>query len=300
MKFDEILDRYIRDRNLKKNTILSIRHSLQGFSLNKKKNAVRVVEILASDYSKSTKRVMLKAIKGVFRYINEVLHISIENPVAGIRIQDGPPRSRTPTDQELSEILDYTDRTASIMDCLYLRLLILTGARCSSIETLRPCDMDSRNRLSIYNQKLDRRYSVAIPIKDQYTLDLWERVTADIGNDDLIFEQRTCHERLSRRMQKLFKPDANGENLTPHSIRHGFATRLSNSGVPIKTACAILDTSASVMLNTYISVKQTDIDRLFEGVASAGERAKENNQKEQKEEKEEKTAPPVKRRLKPL
>jgi integrase len=143
-----------------------------------------------------------------------------------------------------------------------LRLLIHTGARCSTIETLRPCDMDDQWRLSLYNVKCDRRYSVKLPVNDAVIQALWDMCTCGLSPDKLIFD-KTARRRLGNRMRRMFGKDYNGYTISPHSFRHLRCTQLARDGVHVSMAAKLLDASPQVLLRTYTTITQEDVDAMY-------------------------------------
>ena len=64
-------------------------------------------------------------------------------------------------------------------------------------------------------------------------------------------------------MRALFGRDANGETLSVHSLRRSYATRLARGGIPVAVAAKLLDDSPAIMVKTYISVQQDEVDQLY-------------------------------------
>lgn len=260
----DILSRYTLERRLKPNTALMMQAALKGFELDDKTNQLAMDGLLRSGYKAGTLKTKLKAIKGFYAWANSKYGLNLKNPVSGVTIPRGEARHRIPTAEELKDFVAYVAHFPdSDLDLLYLYIMIETGARCSTVEQIRPCDMDAEWRLSLYNVKKARRYSVKILITDKKIRKLWKKcIDRCVSNDTNLFTQ--IHSgRLKARMKRFFCRDENGERLSPHSFRHLKATNLTRSGVPIKTASAILDCSDAVLLGVYTSVTQDDVDQAF-------------------------------------
>jgi integrase len=273
IEFDDTIEgwinAYIHERKLVENSIVCFRNALRGFSLDPEENKRRVWEIEHSGLKQGTQRVKLKHVKALFAFITSHGR-PIENPVVG-KIRDGEPRTRVPSKAEIATLIQSVENTGSIIDQLYVRLLIATGARCSTIECVRPCDMDGEWQLQLYNKKLRRKYSVKTPIVDDTIKELWEKVVQGVSLTDLIFDHK-CHNRLLERMSVLFPKDCNGESLSPHSLRRAFSTELARSGVPVKTAATMLDASPAVMVRHYITVQQDEVDAVMAQMAEKRKR----------------------------
>lgn len=261
--FDDYLNAYITRGNLVKNSEMSFRCSLRGFGLDPVANAKRVDYIRHSgEYKQGTQRVKLKAIKAFYNFLAKN-GVDIENPVGDDKIRDGEPRTRIPTQQELDLLFVSLDATGSQSDRLYARLLRDTGARGSTIELLKPSDMDTDWTLRLYNQKQKKKMPLRTPIDDPETRELWTAVCDGRSEDALLFDH-SHHDRLLRRMHALFPPK-DGETLSVHSLRKAFISRLVHKGVPIDVVAQLTCTSPTILLKHYAQCSQDDINQIFRG-----------------------------------
>ena len=255
------IEEYATAKNLKPATVEKYRFALVGFGLDDAQNRSKVREIMESDLKDGAKETKLKCVAAFFKWLGCKLP-SVKNPVEGQKIPHGGVRTRIPSEAELETLIELTDQRGKTSDSLFLRLLIHTGARCSTIQALRPCDLGADHRLSLYNTKKSRKYGVRIPLTDPYTLELWEQVTQGLDRSTPIFNDQH-HDRLKSRMRRAFPKDANGETLSPHSLRHLKATQMSREGVPPRLAAALLDVDPKIMLAVYTTVTQDDVDSVF-------------------------------------
>lgn len=257
--FSDHVEHYIRHSQMKASTAIQIRRYLAGFGYDAKENVRLFEDLRDSDYKPSTKRVRIKAIRTFFTTAKREGWIDLPDPTNGFHPKEGKPRTRIPTDAEITTLLL---RTQEKHDALFLRLLIDTGARCSTLLALRPCDMDDDWRLSLYNVKMDRKYRVKFPITGQTTRVLWKSITEYMKPDAKIFEQVHCN-RLKHRMRHWFGKDADGQTISPHSFRHRMATMLSADKQPVGLIAELLDASPAVLVRTYTNFGQADVDNLF-------------------------------------
>lgn len=254
---DELMDDYVIARSLSANSVKVLHYALEGFTVDDEaKNRRLVDELMASDRSAGTKSTRLKCIRSFYRWAE------LPDPTAKRKIPSGKPRTRVPTDTELQLLLDVVDHRKKPIDMLYLRLMLATGARCGTIDVIRPCDMLDW-KLRLFNVKCSKRYDVRIPITDGLTRELWQQVTENAQQDTPIFD-KNAQERLKSTMKRLFAPDADGERLSPHSLRHWKATQLMRDGVSPAVAAKILGHSSPVItLAVYTTVSQDDVDKAF-------------------------------------
>lgn len=261
--FDDYLDAYVRRGNLTKNSEQSFRCSLRGFGFDPAENRKRVDYIRYSgEYKQGTQRLKLKAIKAFYRFLAKS-GVEIENPIGDEKIRDGEPRTRIPTQQELDLLFTSLDATGSQSDRLYARLLRDTGARGSTIELLRPQDMDGDWTLKLYNKKQQKKMPLRTPIDDPETRELWKAVCDGRSEDALLFDH-SHHDRLLHRMHALF-PKKDGETLSVHSLRKAFISRLVHKGVPIDVVAQLTCTSPTILLKHYAQCSQDDINQIFRG-----------------------------------
>jgi integrase len=263
LPFTELIEKYVEGKQLRASTADKLRLYLRGYGYNDRENKRLVDELISGELSQGTKRMRFKAVRAVFSYLREALNVDVKDPTQGTAVpREGSPRSRIPSDAEISELLVSLEKTGRHKDVLFCRLIIHTGARCSTIEKLRPCDMDSQWRLALYNVKMDRRYAVKLPINDTVIQALWEMCTCGLSPDAPIFDKE-ARNRLRERMRRLFGKDANGETLSPHSFRHLRCTQLARDGVHVSMAAKLLDASPQVLLRTYTTITQEDVDAMY-------------------------------------
>lgn len=258
--FSFYVDEYIADRRLREKTARNFRLYLNGYGFDNAENRRLACELRDGAFATSTKRVRIKAVRALFSYINKNHNdIRLDDPTKGMETPDGEPRSRIPTQDEIAMLLYKTDCERYAPDSLFVRLLLDTGCRCSTVLRIRPCDLDSQNRLSLYNVKMGRKYKYPQLIDDPDTLRFWALTCVARNPTEPLFDE-AFHKRLQARMRRWFGKDADGQTLSPHSLRHLRATTLARKGCPIKLAALLLDASPAVIMRTYQNLSQEDID----------------------------------------
>lgn len=259
------IDQYATKRSLSQGSLYQYHHALKPFNLNEENDAAQVAEILERDIKDSSKKRMIGIVNTFYKYLVQ-MGVVKKNPAAGIRIGRWARRTRIPTDKETNDFLLYTDTNGNSADSLFFRLVVLTGARVSTIEALRCCDLSNENRISYYNVKTRKRYGTEIAVNDPVVIDLWHELSEGRKPTDLLFgdgeEAERTKRRLQCRMQRFFTDrDENGERLSPHSWRHSFGCKLLNQGVPLTTIASAMDhQSASVTYQYYARPDQDAVD----------------------------------------
>lgn len=257
---EKTFDEYFKDfsiiNQLSTGTIRCYRYALQGMGLNPKKNREIVREIVNSKRKASTKALYINKINHFFDWI--IKHgVPIENPALDVRIRElTQPRMRIATPEEIDVILRYAKNRPPEYR-LFVLLLVHTGARLSTIERLQASDLQD-GRLNLYNVKARKKYDYRIPVNSGI-IDLWQDVTRD---GILWHESPSVYRiRIQRWMHYRFQKDSNGEILSPHSLRHTFASRAVQNGVSIDVVSKLLDhASASTTLKVYARFSQDQID----------------------------------------
>jgi integrase/recombinase XerC len=149
-------------------------------------------------------------------------------------------------------------------DKAILELLYATGIRCSELTAIKLCDMDLENkvvkifgkgrkeRLALFGQKA--RDKIAAYIEK-------ERPNPRSAQENLFLSVRgtPLTSRSVQRIMEMFRLFLKIERkITPHKIRHSFATHLLNQGVDLRIVQELLghQTLSSTEIYTHVSTAQ--------------------------------------------
>jgi integrase len=255
--FESYVDEYVNMRQFKSNTEKSFRRTLRPYSLNPEINRKAILELLSSDRKKATISQMLNSIDSFFSWLASKREI--ENPAENLHVKSkNQPRTRIATDDEIDILVEHVRKRGDPEYLLFTLLIIYTGARVSTISACTAKSFDGAH-IKLYNVKSDKPYSYPLPINNAEIGDLWKRVTADgvLWHVD----PDKHHRRLIKQMYRLFPKNEDGETLTPHSLRHTFASKAIQSGVPLEIVSKLLDhQSISTTLSVYAKFSQNQID----------------------------------------
>lgn len=257
------IEQYAMKRSLSQGSVWQYNHALKGFTLDVDEDDRLVAEILARTNIKDTsKKRMIGIINTFFKYLVQIGVVK-RNPAAGIRVGRWQRRTRLPTNEEIEKILLFTDTNGNDEDALFLRLLLATGARCSTLEIVRIGDMSEDGHLSLYNVKASHAYDRSILITDPVIRSLWTIVSGDRDPSEPLFGHGALRvsRRLRNRMLRMFEPDLDGQRISPHSFRHLFGCRLLERGASIDTVATLLDhQSSSITYQYYAKQSQQKVD----------------------------------------
>lgn len=267
--FEAYMKEYFVVKQLSENTKALYRRCLSGFSFDDRQNKRCVHALLAKDLKASSLKVYISKIDTFFTWLIKRGE-QVVNPVCDVTIKTKmQPRRRIITDEETQRLLRYARFHKDKSYTLFILLLIETGARVSTIIALHPSDLSQDGRLHLVNVKAKKDYDYALRIENEEIKALW-RQRIDKGKMWNTKPERYW-KRLIQFMRQTFGRDENGELLSPHSLRHSFASRALQNGAPIELVSKLLDhASPTTTLRVYARFSQEQID---EGMRKATKKA---------------------------
>lgn len=259
---DDWINEYITIKQLSQNTVKSYKNALRGFGLDDNQNRKALQLLLRSNIKQSTKRMKVTIIKTMFSWL--ILHgENVKNPAIDCTFKSVQKnRSRVMTPDELQLLHKYIDRAErrEPMYALYILIMLNTGARSSTATMTEWADLDSENRLHLFNKKTKKPYDYAIPIIDEQLIRIWR----SLENKSKMWGKRSNTRYIARLgvwMRYHFGRDKNGETLSPHSLRHTFATQALQAGVPLEVVSKLLDhQSPATTIKVYARFSDAQID----------------------------------------
>jgi len=152
----------------------------------------------------------------------------------------------------------YPIRTKTIIELLYA-----TGIRCSELVNIRLCDIDMINKTIRIKGKGDKERITLFGTKAKERIEaylLHERPPTANAQENLLINYRgqgittRSIQRIFVTLQKLIPTK---RPLTPHKIRHSFATHLLSQGVDLRIVQELLGhkTIASTERYTHVSLE---------------------------------------------
>lgn len=261
ISMDKLLDEYADMKKFSQNSIRSLKVSLRGFNLNDANNIKQVNELLKKDTKPVTKSNQLSYVRCFYSWLKNVKNLEIRNPADAVIVRAKTHhRERTLNDSEIETLLNCVEASKQDDLILFTRLLVFTGARVSSVYSITPISIRN-SRIYLYNVKCKRDYSYAIPIQDERTIELFNKLVKNGKGKIFKRSQVALQSALNIRMNKLFPKDENGETISPHSLRHTFATKALQKGIPPEIVSRMLDhSSINTTLTIYAKHSQKQID----------------------------------------
>lgn len=271
-RIEDLVDEYIQKKQLSSGTAKNIRLALRSYSLDNQHNINVTRELLSGRLKPSTAKTKIGYIRSFFCWLITSRRIDdITDPTQDFCIKCPPThRTRILTPDEESRLMHYIDSLKDIEYRLILRLALFTGARISSICELTPSSLRD-GRFYLYNVKCRKPYDYPIPIKDAETIRLFESISSKVNINDKLFVKPAIvyANYLDKKLLQLFGRDNNGETISIHSLRHTFATKAIQRGVPAEIVSRLLDhSSPATTLRIYArhSDQQIEeaVDKIFE------------------------------------
>lgn len=246
-KIEDLIEEYIQKKQLSDGTAKNIRLALRPYSLDNQHNINVTKELVSGKLKPSSVKTKIGYIRSFFRWvITSRKADDITDPTQDFSVKCPPiHRSRVLTDDEEARLMSYIDNLKNIEHRLILRLALFTGARISSICELTKSSLRN-GRLYFYNVKCKKAYDYPIPLKDAETIRLFNCVSSMADKDGKLFLRPAIYyaNYLDKRLFELFGRDSNGETISVHSLRHTFATKAIQRGVPAEIVSRLLDHSS--------------------------------------------------------
>ncbi len=162
-----------------------------------------------------------------------------------------------------------------IRDKTILELLYATGVRCSELVNIRLSDIDMDNKTIRIKGKGKKERIVLFGKKAKEKIKSYcsqERTRPRHHDEQLFLNYR--HEPLTsrsiQRIIQMFRSFLNIERpITPHKIRHSFATHLLNQGADLRTIQELLGHQTLASTEKYTHVSLDDLAKLCDTIHPA-------------------------------
>jgi integrase/recombinase XerD len=224
--------------------------------------------------SSRTRARNLVALRGLFRHLRTERHITVD-PTAEIEL----PRlaRRLPevlTLEEVERLLAAPPVTTprGLRDAAMLELLYATGLRVSELVKLRRTDVNLEAGYVMTlgkgrKQRIIPMGAVAIRLLDDYLKGAWGEFDKGQGNPALFLTHRG--EPMTRQgFWKLLGTYARvagiDRKISPHKLRHSFATHLLERGADLRAVQAMLGHADISTTQIYTHVTQTRLREIYD------------------------------------
>ena len=241
--------------------------SWKGVSVNDIKNFS--IEMSKKSYSNSTKARKIATAKSFFDFLFQEGDIS-EDPSSKIKLPKiGRKLPNTLNYEEIDSLISAAESTTNngIRDAAMVELMYATGIRISELISLNTEDIKiEHGYIRCFGKGAKERL---IPIHQQAKNKLYRYLIycrPDLAKDKIntaVFLNYKG-DRISRQtfwvlLRKLVKKAEITKNITPHTIRHSFATHLLEGGAPLRHVQDLLGHSdiSTTQIYTHLSNEYT-------------------------------------------
>lgn len=203
--------------------------------------------------SAATKNRHLSAISGIYKYF--IAHGMLKNNPAKYipRCKQGEHLPNTIPPQDIKEAIKHADAQTA----LALQLFYATGIRISELLALDTRDLDLQKMTIKITGKGDKQRIVYF---DENTRDMI--VNHLQGWQGKIFngiEQR----QMRYMVWDALRPYTTAKQLSPHAIRHTFATELTRNGMPTSSVASLLGHNTIETTEKYIKLADVGLQNQY-------------------------------------
>jgi len=267
------------EKGLSKNTILAYENDLLSlFNFFNEKEICNLDEIKRKDFSTYTKYLAKKeftpssitrkiaSIKGFFKYLCHKRIIKT-NPAISINSPKLP--KRLPKILNINEIDKILQSNLNTTDYAIVELLYSAGIRVSELSELKVKNIDLKQKIiKVFGKGSKERI---VPINSKCTDALKKylktrELTAikyDIKDTLFINEkgQKITRQKIYKIIHELGKNI--GKNISPHTLRHSFATHLLENGADLRVVQELLGHSSIITTQLYTHISKKTLREVY-------------------------------------
>ncbi len=276
------------ERNDSENTIISYKEELEkyaSFLEQKKINFLKITKEEIRDYLKYLDGLKYKnrsiaknlsALRSFYRYLvgegklEKNIFASIKNPKLEKRLPNFVSEIDMETILDFPNIKTYQKTIYTNRDLLILEMLYDTGCRVSELASIKLKDIDENERkIRILGKGAKER----IVFYGEYTKDTLEEY---LKERDILLDGKTSEylfvaknslkitpRRIAQILDAILELVAIKNNVTPHTIRHTFATHLLNNGADLRSVQELLGHSSLSTTQIYTHVSNEQLRKVY-------------------------------------
>ncbi len=292
---NDFLDYLIVEKGLSDNTKDSYKFDLLDFSKYLEENKINNIKLLSEkdiinylSYLKDEKKLKARSIERhittlrmLYKYLikNEILEnditLNIDNLKLGRHLPD------VLTIDEVNDLLDikintiYDIRTKAMLEIMYS-----SGLRVSELVNLELSDIDMFNDTILINGKGSKERIVPIgEYSKKYLKDYLEirneLIKRKNGNPNKLFLNNhgmpITRNGFNYLLNNILKEKGIEKNVTPHTLRHSFATHMLDNGADLRSIQELLGHSDIVTTRIYTHVSKKQIHDKYKEYQTRGD-----------------------------
>lgn len=281
----ELVDAFCRHlaevRNFSPNTVRAYRADLGSFVDWCRREGVRPLtathrelrrylgELARAGYAARTVNRRLSALRGLYRWMLREGVVTSEAASALASPKTARDLPRTMSDADVTALLGTCDasRPDGLRDRAFLELLYATGARVSEAAGLRVGDLDpERSQARLFGKGSKERivpvYDSALAWVSRYLSEARPRLLAGRADHGALFVSTRGNPMSADALRTVFERHVAlaglDPRLTPHAMRHTFATELLSGGADLRSVQELLghESLQTTQVYTHLSVER--------------------------------------------
>jgi len=266
-----------KERNFSKNTISSYKNDLIQFNefLSKYDNSLNFLNIDKTaiqfyiqhcSKNKMTDKTLLRkvsTIKSLFRYLtqNELIDFNISKLIPSPKVAKKIPHYLSK--KKIEELMSLPDLSTKkgLMHKSILEVFYSTGLRISELAEIKIRNLDLNKKILKISGKGDKERIVIIGQIASESIKNYLRVSKNSDNIYLYPSSNKMNSHISvsyvyKIVKKYLTMITNDEKMSPHSLRHSFATHLLDNGADLMSVKELLghEDLSSTQIYTHISI----------------------------------------------
>ncbi|MEW5820418.1 MAG: site-specific tyrosine recombinase/integron integrase [Cyanobacteriota bacterium] len=266
----EYIDYLQSERSLADNTIKSYSSDLTNFTdfiisdnickpieITRRTLNTYIRHIKSEGYSSATINRNLVAIRGWFSWLLDNNHTTIDPT---INLEQPKIERFLPKVLSIKEIDYLIQQAQTAEEKAIMELLYSTGLRVSELINLKIEDVNLKSKYLKCKGKGNKERLLPFGNKVQYAIDFYLSIKTNYSNKEYLFTNHKGNKlerqdiwRLIKRLSKSLD-----KNISPHTIRHSFATHLLENGADLRVVQELLGHSdiSTTQIYTHISKKR--------------------------------------------
>jgi len=202
-----------------------------------------------------TRRRKLTSLRMFFKFLEDEKYIE-ESPVKGLpspRVELKEPSYLT--EEETKRLIQAVDNQGNARDKIIIRILVETGIRLGELANLNTGDINIECKTIKVHRKGNKQQT--IPINAKLCSLLGSFIKNKEPNEPLImssFKKRMTNRRLGLLVKDYLKRAGIAKNVSCHSIRHAFCTRLLEKGADLKTIQTLAGHASIEATSRYLHI----------------------------------------------
>ena len=274
---DSWLDQQWLEKGLSEHSLESYRRDIRQLANLLQCQRYQLLEFLADRHqqgvgARSVAR-QLSAVKSFYRWLKREGRIEEDPALLIERPKTGRPLPKTLTEADVEALLAAPDVSTplGLRDRAMLELIYATGLRVTELVTLTQSQINPRQGLVRVIGKGDKERLVPLGEEALHWLARYLREARPLllgDNQELLFPSRrgTCMTRQTfwHRIKQMAMVAGVEKKLSPHTLRHAFATHLLNHGADLRVVQLLLGHSDLSTTQIYTHVAQQRLQDLYQ------------------------------------